>query len=216
MVVRPQHLPRDLGTPRARMLRVAGRAEEVLVWATRAFIQQDMHLADRTISMADAVATEAASVDAACTRAIRQWEHGGPALHGLSLLQRIGPHLERVSHLAGLISARVREAGWDPASEPGEDVESLASTVSDHFTDAVDAFVHDDAQAAQTVLREGRALEHRCNALWRDRVADMTVDPRAMHSASRFQMLMVLRDLDHVIAHSSGIAQNVVRSSIIP
>lgn len=200
--------PRSGGSLRTQMLRLAGQTEDLLAWAVRAFVQQDLSLAARACAQAGDAAATAARLDRACVAASARHLPSVSADDGLTRLLRVGPRLERVCVLAGSISSRVLRTGSDRAATPDVELGDLANAISNHFTDAVDAFVRADPQGALAVLRSGRALAAQCHTLLAGRIeGEPSGDPAGVR-----HIVMVIRDLDHVLSHADAIAEDVLRT----
>jgi len=209
MDARLQGSRRPGGSLRAQMLRLAGQTEDLLAWAVRAFVQRDLSLAARTCAQAGDAAATAARLDRACVAASTRGIRGAHHEEGLTRLLRIAPRLEQVCVLSGSISSRVLSTGSDRAAVPDVELGDLAQSISEHFTEAVDCFVQAAPQGAVGVLRSGRALSTHCHTLlasgFETRSANERTDIR--------HLVMVIRDLDHVLVHADAIAEDVVRTN---
>jgi phosphate transport system protein len=204
-------MERDLRDLRARVLRLGGRAEDMVVRATRAMVQRDRRLAEQTIALEPEVEALARRIDRDCLQLMDRWRPGGDSLRSATFILQVVPHLERIAALAAGISARARDLADDGVADPGVEIGDMGTVVSEMLADAIDAFVHADPASAQAVIDRDDALDERYHQLRRARM-QAAQDARGPAELRRaIHTLTVAKHLERMGDHATSIAERVLQ-----
>lgn len=206
-------MDRDLRDLRARALRLGGRAEDMVVRATRAMVQRDAPLAEQTIALEPEVESLARAIEADCVTLMERWRPGGEALRTTTCIMQIVPLLARIGARAASISARARDLATDGVPDPAIEIGDMGTLVSEMLADAIDAFVNADAATAQAVVDRDDALDERYHQLRRARM-QAAQDARGPAELRRaIHTLTVAKHLERMGDHATSIAERVLQMS---
>lgn len=198
----------ELQRLRERILRMAGRVEQMIADSVRALVEQDVQLARQTI-LADRLVDRAEmETDELCLVILAKRQPVASDLRFITLSLKMVTDLERIGDLAVNICERAIDLGNEPPLKPWVDVPRMASIVQAMVRDAIDAFVAGDAERAQSVVDRDPALDELYGRVFRELLAAMLDDgskvERGIHAQS------VAKWLERMGDHATNLAEQVV------
>jgi phosphate transport system protein len=198
----------ELKRLRERLLRMAGRVEEMIADSVRALVEQDVPLARRTIEADHLVDRAEVEVDELCLVILAKRQPMGSDLRFITLSLKMVTDLERIGDLAVNICERAIDLDQEPPLKPWVDVPRMANIVQAMVRDAIDAFVAGDAERAQSVVERDASLDELYIRVFRELLSTMLNDgskvERGIHAQS------VAKWLERMGDHATNLAEQVV------
>jgi len=198
----------ELKKLRERLLRMAGRVEEMIADSVRALVEQDVPLARRTIEADHLVDRAEVEVDELCLVILAKRQPMASDLRFITLSLKMVTDLERIGDLAVNICERAIDLDQDPPLKPWVDVPRMANIVQAMVRDAIDAFVAGDAERAQSVVERDASLDELYTRVFRELLSTMLHDgskvERGIHAQS------VAKWLERMGDHATNLAEQVV------
>lgn len=200
----------DLQALRARVLRLGGIVEDMVVRATRSMVQRDEHMAQQTALLGPQIEAQASNIHTRCVAVMDRWRPGGAPLRILTFTLTTVPHLSKIGQLAAAVSERARSLASDGVTDPAVEIGDMGTMVSEMLSDAIDAFVREDASMATAVVRRDDALDLQYERLRGDRMqaALDASDPAELRRA--IHTLAMAKHMERMGDHATAIAENVV------
>ena len=197
-----------LGEVNELILRMGGCCEAILAKSLRALFERNAGLAlevradDLEIDRLDV------AIDEAVLRSLALQSPVADDLRRLLAANDIGTDLERVGDLArNIAKSAARLAERAPVSLPPH-LEALAAECQAILRDALDAFVHRDAERARKLLAEDDRIDDD-----QDRVIREALDALRAHPDLYLQqvdLIVVAKHLERVADHATNIAESVI------
>ncbi|MBN1337311.1 MAG: phosphate signaling complex protein PhoU [Deltaproteobacteria bacterium] len=153
----------ELAELRQRILLMAGRVEKMIALAMQALVEEDLELARTTIRRDDRVNQDEIEIDERCLLILARWQPMAFDLRFITHASKMGTDLERIGDMAVHICERVEDLYQSGYGGPFVRIPRMAEIVQEMLHDAVDAFVAEDVEQAEAVLRrddEVDALYH--------------------------------------------------------
>jgi phosphate transport system protein len=198
----------ELKTLRERLLRMAGRVEQMIADSVRALVEQDVQLARRTIEADRLVDRAEMETDELCLVILAKRQPVASDLRFITLSLKMVTDLERIGDLAVNICERAIDLGPEPPLKPWVDVPRMASIVQGMVRDAIDAFVAGDTERAQSVVERDDELDELYTRVFRELLSTMLHDgskvERGIHAQS------VAKWLERMGDHATNLAEQVV------
>jgi phosphate transport system protein len=198
----------ELKKLRDRLLRMAGRVEQMIADSVKALVEQDVPLARRTIEADRFVDRAEVETDELCLVILAKRQPVASDLRFVTLSLKMVTDLERIGDLAVNICERAIDLGQDPPLKPWVDVPRMAGIVQGMVRDAIDAFVAGDVQRAQSVVDRDQSLDELYTRVFRELLSTMLNDgskvERGIHAQS------VAKWLERMGDHATNLAEQVV------
>jgi phosphate transport system protein len=198
----------ELAKLRERLLKMAGRVEEMIADSVKALVERDLELARRTIEADHLVNRAEVETDELCLVILARRQPVASDLRFITLSLKMVTDLERIGDLAVNICERVIDLGEEPPLKPWVDVPRMASLVQAMVRDAIDAFVAGDASRAQSVIERDRDLDELYIRVFRELLSAMLGDAskveRGIHAQS------IAKWLERMGDHATNLAEQVV------
>jgi phosphate transport system protein len=198
----------ELKKLRERLLRMAGRVEQMIADSVKALVEQDVQLARRTIEADRLVDRAEVETDELCLVILAKRQPVASDLRFVTLSLKMVTDLERIGDLAVNICERAIDLGQDPPLKPWVDVPRMAGIVQGMVRDAIDAFVAGDVQRAQSVVDRDQSLDELYTRVFRELLSTMLDDgskvERGIHAQS------VAKWLERMGDHATNLAEQVV------
>lgn len=198
----------ELKRLRERLLKMAGRVEEMIADSVKALVERDVDLARRTIDADHLVNRAEVETDELCLQILARRQPVASDLRFLTLSLKMVTDLERIGDLAVNICERAIDLAQDAPLKPWVDVPLMASIAQGMVRDAIDAFIAGDADRAQSVIERDSSLDELYIRVFRELLASMISDPskveRGIHAQS------VAKWLERMGDHATNLAEQVV------
>jgi phosphate transport system protein len=182
-----RHFAEELRTLSQRLLAMGGLAEECVRVAVDALVKGDSELLKQVIAGDGPMAGDLRMVTAAV---------------------KINSDLERVGDLAVNIAEAAQRYISHPPVKTLIDLPRMGDLAQRMLREALDAFVVQDIEAAQAVLRQDDLLDGLKNQVFRELLTYMLGDPDTIEPA--INLILVSRHLERIGDHATNIAEDVI------
>jgi len=205
-MVRP--LEPFLGEVNELILQMGSRCEAILDKALRALFGRNAALAAEVRSDDLEIDRLDVAVDEAVLRSLALQAPVADDLRRLLAAHEIAIDLERVGDLARNI-AKSAERLAERAPIPFSDsLETLAAECQAMLHDALDAFVHRDAERAKLLLAQDEQVDDDQDRVIRQALGEIQVHPDFF--SQQVDLILVAKNLERVGDHATNIAESVI------
>jgi phosphate transport system protein len=203
-----KHYEGELKQLKESILFLGGTVEDMIARALRSLLERDPDLARRVIETDRAVDSGEMDVDHLALNLLALRQPAASDLRFITTALKMVTDLERIGDLAVNIAERSIELSQEPALKPYIDIPRMAEAVSAMLRQALDAFVHRDAEAARAVLAADDAVDNLNVQLFRELLTFMIEDPKTISRALR--ITFIAKYLERIGDHATNIAQMVI------
>jgi phosphate transport system protein len=199
---------RSLGEVHELILRMGGSCEAILEKALRALFERDLERARQVAGDDLEIDRLDVAVDEAVLRSIALQAPVADDLRRILAAVSISTDLERVGDLARNIAKSAERLGQrTPVSIPGG-LEALAAESQGMLREALDAFVHRDAERARRLLARDDEVDADEDRIIREALSEIEASPHL--SAQEVDLILVAQNLERVADHATNIAEGVI------
>jgi phosphate transport system protein len=198
----------ELQQVRERLLVMGGRVEEMIGNAVRAVGERDAGLARATIDLDHKVNRAEMEVDELCLRILARRQPMASDLRFLTLALKMVTDLERIGDLAVNICERAIDLRAETRLEGLDTLEKMAGVAQGMVRDAIDAFVHNDAERAQRVIDRDDEVDELYHVYFRDVLAVMVVGADNVERGIHVQS--IAKWLERIGDHATNLAEIVI------
>jgi phosphate transport system protein len=191
-----------------KLLRMGGLIEETIGQSIRALAERDSALAAEVIEADAAVDRLELEIDDLCLETLARHQPMARDLRFITTAMKITPDLERVADLAVNICERVIELNEEPPLRQLVDMPLLANRAQEMVRGALDAFVHDDAQAARAIIKQDDEVDERTDQIFRVLLLHMMENPKIISRAMRFTF--IAKYFERIADQATNICEMVV------
>ncbi len=203
-----RHFDEELNELKTRLLLMGGHAESDVHKAIDALRTRDPALAEEIFQDDRVIDQLEIEIDDRCIRLLALRQPVGPDLRFITSALKICNDLERVGDHAVNIAQSAIKLSREPELKPLVDIPRMATIATRMLTEALDAFVQNDATAARTILTEDDEVDHLKAQLFRELLSYMMGDPATISRA--LELILVSRNLERVADLATNIAEEVV------
>jgi phosphate transport system protein len=203
-----RHFDEELNQLKTRLLLMGGRAEAIVHKAIDALKTRDSTLAEEVFADDKAIDQLEIEIDERAIRLLALRQPVGSDLRFVTSALMIVNDLERVGDHAVNIAQSTVRLNREPELKPLVDIPRMAVLATRMLTEALDAFVENDAAAARQVLTEDDEVDELKARLYQELIALMTENPQAI--ARGLELILVSRNLERVADLATNIAEEVV------
>jgi phosphate transport system protein len=193
---------------RTEVLAMAMLTEQALDRAMRALGERDVRLAEQVLSgdrmiNAQRWATEAFAVHIIATQApmAKDLRLVAAALHIVTELERIGDHAAGIAKIARHLAAQ-------PPFRSPDAISRMAHLAHSMLTEAMTAYLEEDAGAARTLVAQDDAVDQLYEQLAGDLLTVMQADPTTIDPATH--LLWVAHNLERIADRVTNICERIV------
>ena len=198
----------ELSLLRERLLRMAGRVEEMLAEAGRAVTERDADLARRTIALDARVNADEIEIDELCLTILARRQPMASDLRFIAASLKMVTDLERMGDLAVNICERAIELTGETPLPEMPSIGEMSARVQRAVKGAMDAFVARDDVAATAVIEQDDAVDELYHTTLRALLDVMRKDASAIQRGIHLQA--VAKFLERIGDHATNIAEEVV------
>ena len=203
-----RHFAEELDKLKQQLLVMGGLAEERVRLAVRGLVERDTSLMGEVISGDEPVNTLQLDVDDRCFKLLALYQPMAVDLRTIVAAVKINSDLERVGDLAVNIAQAAQQYVAHPPVKALIDLPRMATLAQGMLRDALDAFVRQDIQLAQTVLDRDDSLDALKDQVFRELLTYMLGDPHTIEPA--LDLILVSRHLERIGDHATNIAEDVI------
>jgi phosphate transport system protein len=199
----------DLEGVRSAVLQMGGLVEQQLLNGVKALYSGDGRLGEEIVRLDHKVNAMEVAIDDDCSRILAT---RNPTASDLRLivaviktitdLERIGDEAEKLGSIAS------RLATLERPTDRYREIRHMGELVADMLHGALDAVARMDSDAALSVARKDRTVDHEYEAIQRQCITFMMEDPRSIRRA--LDVLWVARALERIGDHAKNICEYVV------
>lgn len=191
-----------------RLLKMAGRVEEMVAQAARALAERDAELALATIRLDDAVNGDEVEIDELCLSLLARRQPLAGDLRFIASALKMVTDLERVGDIAVNLCERAIELARQPPLTVVPGLAQMGALVQEMLKEATNAFAERAAGRAQAVIRRDDLVDELYHGALRELLALMAQDPRALQRG--LHLLAVAKFLERIGDHATNLAEEVV------
>jgi len=191
-----------------KLLRMAGMAEQSVDRAVTAYRQHDRDLCEQVFQTEKAINAAERDIDELAVDLLAMQQPMAIDLRFILAVIKINADLERVGDQAVNIAERVKDILSLPAVELPLDIPRMAATASGMVRQALEAFIHGDADLAQRILTMDDEVDRMNHEIADAMTAQMHNSPD--HVRPALDALLIARNLERVADHATNIAEDVI------
>lgn len=203
-----RHFEEELNELRTRLLLMGGQAEAIIHKAVDALQTRDTNLAESIFDDDRNIDNLEIEIDDRVIRLLALRQPVGTDLRFVTSTLKICNDLERVGDHAVNIAQCTLRLNKEPEIKSIVDIPRMALLSTNMLTEALDAFVNNDAAAARTILTEDDEVDHMKSRLHRELLSTMAETPRSIPAA--MELILVSRNLERVADLATNMAEEVV------
>jgi phosphate transport system protein len=203
-----RHFDEELNALKARLLLMGGHAEAAVHKSIDALKKRDAALAEEIFASDRTIDQLEIEIDERCLHLLALRQPVGQDLRFITSALKIVNDLERVGDLAVNIAQSAIKLSREPELKPLVDIPRMGEIATHMLTEALDAFVRNDAAAARIILTEDDAVDHLKSQLFRELLSYMIVKPDTISRA--LELILVSRNLERVADLATNVAEEVV------
>ena len=207
----------ELRRLRDMVARMGGLAERQVADATRALVRRDTDLATEVVGRDAQIDALEREVEAFCVRLLALRQPMAQDLRVIVAAMKASNDLERIGDYARNAAKRAIVLASLPSIGSLNGFERMTLLVQENLRAAMDAFVNNDAEAAQRVWEADEPIDAIYNGIFRELLTFMMEDPRNISAATH--MLFIAKNLERIGDHTTNIAERIfyaVRGDSLP
>jgi phosphate transport system protein len=203
-----RHLQRDMDRMHREILSLGAAVEDMIEKATAALCERSNSLAEEVVASDTSIDQQEVHIEEECLKLLALHQPVAVDLRRIAAVLKINNDLERIADLAVNVAERARSInGYQDFPIPDE-MRTMANMAVRMVRNALDAFVHLDAESARTVLRMDSDVDalnvEVIELLSRIMQSTPAQVPPAMHCFS------ASRHIERIGDHATNIAEDVV------
>jgi phosphate transport system protein len=203
-----RHFDHELETLKERLLLMGGRAESTIHKAVQAAERRDGALAREVVADDKLIDELEIEIDERCVNLLALQQPLARDLRFITAALKITNDLERVGdHGVNIADGALQLVGHPPLAAMN-DVMRLAGLATAMLREALDAFVHQDAETARRLVVRDDAVDQLHRQLFGQLMSTMIQDPTSVERA--MTLVLVGRSLERVADLATNIAEEVV------
>ena len=200
---------RDLEAIQAMIMKMGGLVEAAILDAASALESRDGELAERVRLGDKAIDALEEQINTESARLIALRAPTATDLRTVLTVMKIAASLERCGDYAKNLAKRSEVlAQMSPIEGAAGAVKRMARAVELLLRDALDAYIHRDADLAADVRRRDREVDQMYNALFREFLTHMMEDPRNITACMHLHF--IAKNIERVGDHATGVAEQVI------
>ena len=203
-----RHFDQELETLKSHLLLMGGHAERIVQKSIEALKRRDPALAREVLEDDRVIDRLEIETDERCVALLALQQPMAGDLRFLTASLKISNDLERVGDHAVNIAGSALKLSDEPPLKPLIDIPRMANLAGGMLHEALDAFVHRDAETARRLVRRDDEVDALNRQLFRELVSFMIEDPRSITRA--MELILVARNLERVADLATNVAEEVV------
>ncbi|MFN3681407.1 MAG: phosphate signaling complex protein PhoU [Nitrospira sp.] len=203
-----RHFDEELAELKAKLVRMAGLAEDQIDKALEALVKRDSEQASQVIERDHKVNALDVEIDEECISLLALHQPAARDLRLVTTAMKISTELERISDLAENICERTIELNQEPQLKPYIDIPRMGTIARMMVKESIDAFVKEDAALARKVLKDDDLVDDLMEQIFRELLSFMIENPHTISRAIRLSF--VAKYLERIADHATTMAELVV------
>ena len=198
----------DLRTLREKLLVMGGKVEQLISDSVRGLTERDSTLAEGVRTADAEVNRLEVEIDDLCRRILALRQPAASDLRLITTALKIVTDLERIGDLAVNVAKKAIELNQAPPLKPYLDLPRLAELAQNQVKKALDAFVAEDTDEAEEVLKGDDLLDALFLKIFNELLGFMMEDSKNIRRAT--SLLFVAKHLERIGDHAMNVAEMVV------
>jgi phosphate transport system protein len=203
-----RHFEYELDGLKSNLIKIASLAEEAIAESIKALLEQRKDLAERVIASDKQIDMYEIVVDNHVVDILALQQPVAVDLRFILAASKINNDLERIGDHAVNIAQSAIKLADAPFVKPLIDIPQMAETTQHMMRDAIDGFIHRDAQKARRVLENDDIIDNLNRKVVADLVALMHKDPATIEQG--LDLIRISRNLERVADLTTNIAEQVI------
>jgi phosphate transport system protein len=203
-----KHYEKQLRFLKDKLLLMSHQAEQMVADSIRALVERRPALADEVILRDDTLDGLEVEIDTLCYEILALEQPVARDLRFIATALKIVRDIERIGDIAVNIAERARELMQEPELKKLIALPIMTEDAERMFKESLDAFVNEDADLAEKVIQQDRAIDDLFQQIFRELLTYMIEDTRNISRA--IKLIFVAKHLERVGDHSSNVAEMVV------
>lgn len=203
-----RHFEIELKDLKEQILAMGGHVELAIDAATQALIQRKPEMILQVHEMEDKINREHMAIDEFCLQLLARQSPLAADLRLVIAVLKISTDLERMGDQAVNIAYNTKDyLAHDPIKDL-IDIPKMAKSVRSMVRDSLDAFVRQDKELAQQVLKQDDIVDALKDKVFQDLIVYMTNHPKNVEQA--LDLILIARNLERLGDHATNIAEDVI------
>lgn len=198
----------DLQDLKEDILKMGGLVEEMMILSMKSLVDRNSKLAQQVMVQDREANQLELEIDDRCVKLLALRQPAASDLRFIIIGLRISKDLERIGDLAVDISQQAEHLNKEPQLKPYVTLPQIAQKTQIMVKDALDSFVHKDAQKAQKVCEMDDEVDDLKDFIFRELTEMMQQDPSSVMRSVR--LILVSRHLERIADHATNIAEEVI------
>lgn len=191
-----------------KLLRMGGDIQEAIRIAISALEQQDTTMANQVVTNDAKINRQEHDIEDLCIRLIATQQPVASDLRRIVAGMRFAMDLERMGDLAADIAkATIRLAG-QPFATPIEAIPAMAKVVDEMISQALNAYVNNDIEAAKNLARLDDDVDHQYRKIVEGLFSLGATEPNSVSQA--MTLAFCGRYLERIGDHATNIGEGVI------
>jgi phosphate transport system protein len=203
-----RHFHEELGHVKIRLLTMSGEAEAALGLAVEALLSRNGDKAHQVIAGDRAIDALETAIEEQCISLLALQQPMARDLRMLMAAGKIANDLERVGDHAVNIAQSAARLSMSRPITPEPEIVEMARLARLMLSDALEAFIRGDSQAARDVCRRDDKVDALHRSVFRILLTHMMEDPHMISNG--MELFLVSRNLERVADLATNIAEDVV------
>ena len=191
-----------------QLLLMSGRAESIIRKSVEALMRRDPVLAEQVFADDRAIDRMEIDIEEACIQLLALQQPLASDLRLITSALKISNDLERVGDHAVNIAGHTKKLAASAPIKPLAEMPALAEKSIAMLRDALDAFVHGDADAARRLVRRDDEVDDLNRRVFAELMRRMIADPQQVERA--MTLVLVSRNFERIADLATNIAEEVV------
>ena len=191
-----------------KLLRMGGLAERSVEQAITAYRKHDHQCCEDVFETENAINVSERDIDELALDLLAMQQPMASDLRFILAVIKINGDLERVGDQAVNIAQRVLDELGSPVAELPADIPRMGTLAAGMIHDALDAFIHADADLAQNVLLRDDDVDRIKREVEVAMIEQMKRAPEYIQPA--LDTLLIARNLERMADHATNMAEDVI------
>lgn len=201
------HFDIQLAKLRTRLFKMCSLVDEQVLFALRAFEEEDITLAENVIARDKKVDKYDVKIEKICQKLFALNQPVAMDLRLIMSAMTINTNLERIGDIAVNIAENFVLIKKKPAFLERTTINSMSSLVKEMLRNAIDSFITNDPKLAEKVIRADDQLDALNSENHRILIEIMKEDKENIEAA--VALLVTSREMERIGDHATNIAEDV-------
>lgn len=203
-----RHFEYELDGLKSNIIKIASLAEDAIAQAIKSLLEKKKDLAQQVVVFDQQIDAYEIVIDNHVVDILALQQPVAVDLRFILAASKINNDLERIGDHAVNIAQSALVLADEAHVKPLVDIPIMADTTKHMLRDAIDAFIHRDAQKARAVLSNDDTIDNLNKKIVADLVALMRKDPATIDRA--LELIRISRNLERVADLTTNIAEQVI------